>query len=779
MGKGEKTSIWRTMRTYLPRAFPYLRPHKKLFAVTLVLSLGGVALSLAEPWPLALLVDGVLRGGQELPGFVTRLVGEDAGRLIVFAVALGFGITLVNSGFNVVNSYVQTRLEQRMVLHFRSDLFQHVHRLSFAFHDERRKGMLMFALNNQARAVGEIMMSLIPLVQAVLTLIGMFIIAYTLHPVLALLSLSVAPLVYYALGVYGNRVEPRLRHVRGLEGTSLSIVHEAMSMMRVIVSFRREHHEHGKFWRQGSEAVGARIDLTVRQTAFSLAVSLITAAGTALVLGVGAHLVLRRQLSVGQLLVVLSYVAAVYQPLEQISGTLVNLQERLIALEMATRILDTPPEVEDPEDGIVLDDCSGRMEFHDVSYSYEGRVDTLKNVSFVAEPGHVVGIVGPTGAGKSTLVSLIPRFFDPSSGHISLDGVDIRKLELEFLRNQMSVVLQDALLFSGSIEDNIRYGRLDASMDDVIDAAKAANAHDFIMKLPKRYDTVLGEGGSKLSGGERQRISIARAFLKDATIIILDEPTSSIDSRTETVILDALGKLVEGRTTFMIAHRLATVRHADQLLVLNDGQIVQQGTHDELMAQDGLYEEMYRAQTGQRQSPPDSARGTLAPVAVPARVMQQAAAGEVGDKRGKLDLNRVSRQRLAELPGVGPRLAKAIVMARRERGGFLALEDLLEVDGIEPSLLTRLSVDVTVRSATIPLDLNSASAEELTALPGLDPALADAIVRHRRATGGFSAVEDLLTVRGIDPATLETLGHRVAVRRDPAGGKRRAAPSHR
>jgi ABC-type multidrug transport system fused ATPase/permease subunit len=387
------------------------------------------------------------------------------------------------------------------------------------------------------------------------------------------------------------------------------------------VAFGRERYEHQRFRRQGRDAVDARIDVTVRQTAFSLGVNLLTAAGTAVVLGYGAHLVLRGQLTVGALLVVMAYIAAVYRPLEEISGTAAALQEQLISLEAAVQLLDTEPEIKDPKDGLVLGRAAGRVTFQDIRFRYQGRVDTLKDISFDVSAGEVVAIVGPTGAGKSTLVSLIPRFIDPHHGRVLLDGVDVRSITLESLRRQISIVLQEPLLFSGTIADNIRYGWLDATSGDVVQAAEAANADDFIACLPHGYDTVLGERGAQLSGGERQRIAVARAFLKDAPILILDEPTSSIDSRTEAVILEALSRLIVGRTAFMIAHRLSTVRDAARILVLDHGRLVEHGTHDELMSHSGLYHEMYKAQNGRgaptNGKPPLGVSGLLSGAAVP------------------------------------------------------------------------------------------------------------------------------------------------------------------
>jgi ABC-type multidrug transport system fused ATPase/permease subunit len=387
--------------------------------------------------------------------------------------------------------------------------------------------------------------------------------------------------------------------VRGMEGESLSIIHEAVSMIRVIVAFGREAYEHGRFRKQGEETVDARVNLTVRQTLFSLAVNTTTAAGTALVLGMGAYQVLQGSLTVGQLLVVMAYIASVYKPLEAISTTMGSLQEVFVSLRIGFDLLQTRPDIKDHPDAISVPRAHGQITFANVGFSYEGRAATLDNISFDAKPGSVVAIVGPTGAGKTTLISLLPRFYDCKFGQILLDGVDIQRIKLASLRQQISVVLQEPLLFSTTIADNIRYGRMEADLEEVTAAAKAANAHDFIMTLPSKYETRLGERGSTLSGGERQRIAVARAFLKDAPILILDEPTSSIDSKTEAVILDALDLLMVGRTTFMIAHRLSTIRRADMILVLDKGRLVEHGTHGQLIARNGLYRQLYELQMRQ------------------------------------------------------------------------------------------------------------------------------------------------------------------------------------
>ena len=580
---------------HLPRLLPYARPHLRLLSLSAVLMIAAVVASLGAPWPLALLVDSAL-GHRPAPGWLQALHVDTPARLVLVAVVAGVVLVLLSSGLTVLDEYVNTRISQKMSLAYRSDLFQHALRLPLSYHDTTRRGGLMFVINHQSAAMGEITVALLPLVQNALTVLGMLYVAFRLEPTLALLSLTVVPFVYCSTGWYGRYVEPRLRSVQGMEAESLSIVHEAMAMVRVILTFGRDAHEHERFASQGAAAIQARVVLTVQQTMFSLVLNLITALGTALVLFYGAHQVIDRSLSIGELLVVLAYVAAVYTPLTAISSTLAGLQQQLIALEAALAVSDARIEVVDRPDARQLGRAQGEIVFDDVSFDYPDREGTLRGVSFRIAPGTVVGIVGPTGAGKSTLVSLLPRLVDPGSGRVLLDGVDLRELTIESVRRQCSIVLQEPVLFTGTIMENIRYGDLAATDEQVRAAARAANAHEFISRLPSGYATVLGERGQTLSGGERQRVAIARAFLRDAPILILDEPTSSVDSRTEAVILDALDRLMTGRTTVMIAHRLSTVRTADQLLVVDDGRVVEQGSHDELVRAGGLYAEMVAAQ---------------------------------------------------------------------------------------------------------------------------------------------------------------------------------------
>jgi len=600
--EGEQVSAWALWKA-LPRTRPYLRPYRRTLIAVVALTVLTAVFGLAEPWPLAIILNNVLED-QKASGAVRAVFGSEPTVWVVLVtmVFARFLITAVGNAFTVGNHYLGSKMEQNMILDLRSDLFAHVQRLSLTFHDERKTGALMSQINTQAAAVGNIVMVVPPIAESLLTLVGMFVIATLIDWQLALLSLIVVPLLYWSFGLYGKRIVPRLQRVQQLEWQSLSIVHEAMSMLRVIVTFGREDHEHRRFREQGQTAVDERVKLTVSQSLYTLGVQTTTVAGTSIVLGVGAWHVMQGKITIGELIVLMTYIGSVYQPLEQLSLTVGTVHEQLVQFNASLDLLDTEPEVVEKPDAVALGRAGGRVTAQGVGFAYKGRESTLENISFHARAGERVAIVGHTGAGKSTLMSLLVRFYDPHAGRIELDGVDLRDLQLNSLREQISVVLQEPLLFSGTIEDNIRYGKLGAGAEEVREAARSANADDFISRLPKGYATEIGERGAQLSGGERQRICVARAFLKDAPVLILDEPTSSIDSKTERVILDALDDLMVGRTSFIIAHRLSTVRHADQILVLEHGRIAERGTHDGLVAAGGIYEQLHEAQTRERKN---------------------------------------------------------------------------------------------------------------------------------------------------------------------------------
>jgi len=384
--------------------------------------------------------------------------------------------------------------------------------------------------------------------------------------------------------------------VKILESRFETMMQEALTNLRIIKAFGREESEARRFSGIGWKALDARLGLTLRQNIFSAGLGLITLLSRSLILMVGAIHVLEGRLSIGELLVVLAYASQIHEPMEEIGNTLADMQISLASAERALEVIDQQPDIRDKPGAHAFERAQGSVVFEHVNFSY-GRREILHGIDFVVQPGQVVAIVGPTGAGKTTIANLIARFYDPQSGRVTLDGYDLRDLTIRTLRANIAMVTQEPVLFSGTIRDNIAYGRPKADMQEIIAAATAANAHEFIAALPSGYLSQIGERGVRLSGGERQRVTIARAFLTNAPLLILDEPTASVDARTELVILDALDNLIVNRTTFVIAHRLSTIRRADQILVVDHGRIKERGTHAELIALAGLYAEMYHIQT--------------------------------------------------------------------------------------------------------------------------------------------------------------------------------------
>jgi ATP-binding cassette subfamily B protein len=556
-------------------------------------------LELLNPWPMKIVIDSVL-GNHPFPLTLNALlptsVTQSKVTLLIVAVAAVFGLKATAGGLTILETYLNIGVRQRILLALKSSLFYHLQRLSLTFHDNRRLGDSIYRVNNDAYCVEDFVASTVHLLTATCTLVGMLWVVFKIDWQLALLSGAVAPFLYWSVDFYFKRFNPRIHRVQQMEAESTSIVQETLSNLRVVKAFAREDYEHDRFVDQGRSTVNARVRLTVQQSLFSVTVGLITAAGTALVLGLGAFHVMQGSLTVGELLVVLAYLASIYGPLEAISGTLTSIQTDLVKAERVFEVLDTDADVKDLPEAVPLTAVEGRVTFRNVGFGYREGVEVLQHLDFEVEPGQTVGIVGPTGAGKTSLVSLIPRFYDVTAGSVMIDGLDVRTIQLNSLRQHIALVLQDSILFSGTIGENIGYGRVGATLEEIVVAAKAANAHEFIMALPDQYESQVGEKGVKLSGGERQRISIARAFLKGAGILILDEPTSAVDTKTETVILEALDRLMRGRTTFIIAHRLSTLRRADQILVLQHGHMVERGSPAELLQAGNLYSILAQAQ---------------------------------------------------------------------------------------------------------------------------------------------------------------------------------------
>jgi ABC-type multidrug transport system fused ATPase/permease subunit len=413
--------------------------------------------------------------------------------------------------------------------------------------------------------------------------------------------------MYLCLRYYTSTLVNREERVKELESKLLERLYETFGAIRLVKSFAREPHELQRYAAAGDTTMNARIKITWQQSLFSVVVSTITILGTALVVVVGGSFVMRGRLTVGQLMVVISYLGAVYGPLSAIAHTTGHLQGALAGAKRVRAMFALMPETNDAPDAVDATTVKGDIKFEDVGFDYPDGTKVLHDITFSANPGELIAVVGLTGAGKTTLVSLIPRFYHPTSGRVLIDGVDVRQYRVRSLRDRISIVLQDPVLFSGTIADNIKYGRLDATPEEVEEAARAAHAHDFVSRLAKGYDTEIAEAGGSLSGGERQRLSVARAILKNAPILILDEPTSSLDAISEEIVFSALRRLRAGRTTIVIAHRLSTVRDADRILVLDGGKIAAQGRHDELLKSSQLYRRMCaRLSVGKSLDDPES-----------------------------------------------------------------------------------------------------------------------------------------------------------------------------
>jgi ABC-type multidrug transport system fused ATPase/permease subunit len=582
------------------RLLRYLRPYKMAMVVVVLILLAQVGINLCEPWSMAFLVDNGLKG-IPLPAWIQQgfpFLPGNAGAIVVFAVLFGIVVRLFGIVLEIAGDYLKARVNDGMILAFQADLFNHLQRLSFTYHDQTSVGDSLYRLNNDTGFIStHLWGNFRHLLTAGLTLVSMFWIVVWMDWQLALLSLAMAPILYGSVWFYGKYFRTRSRRVKRMESESQTVLQEVLSCLRVVKAFGQEEREQRRFEEKGWAALYARLRLSLEQSLFSSSMGFVTKLSRSVVLLVGGLHVLNNQLELGQLLVILTYVSQIQGPMEDIGQTLTDMQLSMASAERVLEVLDTEPEIQDRPGAKSLERVQGGFALQDVNFAYVAGRPVLHDVNLQVKPGEVVAIVGPTGAGKTTLANLIARFYDPAAGGVTLDGHDLRDLTVKTLRDNIALVIQEPILFSTTLRDNIAYGRPAATMEEIEAAARAANAHDFISRLPRGYDSQVGERGVRLSGGERQRIAVARAFLKGAPVLILDEPTSSVDSRTEAVIIDALDRLMEGRTTFIIAHRLSTVRRADRILVLEDGRIVERGTHVELLKTGGLYAELFRIQT--------------------------------------------------------------------------------------------------------------------------------------------------------------------------------------
>jgi ABC-type multidrug transport system fused ATPase/permease subunit len=598
----------------------YMRPYRWRLALLTLVSVVEVALGALTPWPLKVVVDNVL-SGQPMPhGFLhlTTLASHvNAATVLAVVLLAGLALQILDQWVSMLHTQIQVDTGQRMVFDLRARLFAHLQALDMRHHTSVSAGDAVYRLDADAYCIDNLVMTgLFPMGSAALTLIVMLAILVKIDPLLATLALIVVPFLYWLLRVYTGPLGERAENVKELESTLSERLYETFSAIRVVKSFARERYEQERFGARASGAMQARVRLTWDESLFSLAITAVTILGTTLVLWVGGLHVLRGQLTVGSLLVVIAYLGSVYGPLSAIAHTSGSLQEALASTRRVRRTLALEPEHGsdelDESRGLHRPGRSGRglhglrgsggdpvrirghVQFDAVRFGYEGHPAVLQDVSFEADPGEMVALVGLTGAGKTTAVSLIPRFYDPLAGRVCIDGRDVRDYNLRALRERIALVLQDPVLFRGTIAENIRYGRLDATNEEVRRAAIAAHADEFVARLEHCYDTEVGESGTGLSGGERQRLSIARAVLKDAPILILDEPTSSLDAISEEIVFNALKRLRAGRTTIVIAHRLSTIRDADRILVLDRGRVVACGRHDDILRTSDLYRRMWQ-----------------------------------------------------------------------------------------------------------------------------------------------------------------------------------------
>jgi ATP-binding cassette, subfamily B, bacterial len=555
-----------------------------------------VVLNLARPWPLKLLIDNVI-GHHRIPHWLTSVPGAGSRHgLLVWVVASEIVIFLAGTIASMASDFASLKLGQEITWSLAGDLFRHLQRLSLLFHTKRAVGDLIERVTTDCYSIDTLVTgALLPMMQAMLTLVSVFLIMWALEWRLTLLAVGVVPFIVLTVRYFGRPMKERSREQRDSEGRITAVVEQTLNAIPAVQAFTREPHQQMRFRQHADQTVHAFVRATFAGMWFQLFTGLATTLGTAAVIYVGGTLALQGGLTAGTIVVFLSYLGSLYDPIDALSQTAHTVQNAAAETDRVMEILEIEPAVTDLP-GASERPVVGAIRYEHVSFGYEPGRPVLHDVSLSAAPGDVLAIVGPTGAGKSTLVSLLVRFFDPWEGRITIGGTDLRDFTLQSLRTQIALVLQDPFIFPTTIAENIAFGRPGAPRDEIVRAARNANAHDFIERLPGGYDSVVGERGATLSGGEKQRLSIARAFLKDARVLILDEPTSALDARTEGLLLEALERLMQGRITLMIAHRLSTIRAADQIVVLDSGRIAEQGSHTELMAAGGLYASLYRQQ---------------------------------------------------------------------------------------------------------------------------------------------------------------------------------------
>ena len=580
------------------RALAYYRPFFGQTIAAVLLTLVAIALGLLRGWPFAFIV------GKILPAAATgerlSVLGHDLGGWNLLSVVLLMCVLIVTfhliSGLlNLFTGIIFLRVGLQALLRLRTELYAYLHSLPLKYHDQRRSADSSFRVAYDSQSIQAFYSKAIFIFQSGSSLVSTFALMWTLDSKLTLLSLGVVPFMVLTMLAYAKRIRSESTTIAERESAVLTVVQEGLSSIKMVQAFGREEHEVAQFRTSASQSLEANLRLNFVSMKSSLIIGTLIAASTAAMSYVGAQHVLAHTLEIKDLVWISTLLLMLYQPLEALTQVTWALEGAAAGAQRCFEVLDGLDDVPDAPDGKTLTSCRGEIVYENVSFGYTSDRAILSGVNLRIEPGQTVAFVGGTGAGKSTLMSLVPRFYDPLAGRVLLDGVDIRGIAKKSLRNQMSIVLQDTLLFSTTIRENIAYGRPDASEEEIIEAAKRAQAHDFIMAQPDGYRSQVGERGGHLSVGQRQRIGIARAFLKNAPILLLDEPTSALDPTTEHAIMETIGELMRGRTTLIITHRIATVHGVEKIVVLGNGGIVEVGQGPELVARGGTYAQLYRS----------------------------------------------------------------------------------------------------------------------------------------------------------------------------------------
>jgi ATP-binding cassette subfamily B protein/subfamily B ATP-binding cassette protein MsbA len=568
------------------RVLKYYRPFLPQTFFGLVISIIGIALNLLKPWPFKVIVDEFLRPAPTGRGDWHFWIPLLCLALVVIQFLWGL--------LNWVTNYLFVKIGLQALLNLRTDLYSHLQRLSLKFHDARRSADSTFRVAYDSQAIQTIFnKGFTNIFSSVITLIGTFVVMLQLDWKLTLLSLAIVPFIVGAIYFFARRIREESTYIQEQESAVLAQAQEGLSSIRMVHAFGREDFEVSQFHQQARQSLQANLRLTLTNINSALVISTLMVIGTAAMYYLGTMHVLAGTLTLGSLLVFSAYLLMLYQPLESLTYTTWAMEGATAGARRCFEVLDRQDDVVDAPNAIAITETKGAIRFENVSFGYASERQVLREVELEIAPNQIIGLVGGTGAGKSTLLSLVPRFYDPMSGRVTLDGRDLREIMKKSLRTQISLVLQDTLLFSTSVRENIAYGRPNATENEIVEAARRAQADDFIQQMPNGYSSLVGERGGHLSVGQRQRIGIARAFLKDAPILLLDEPTSALDPTTEAAIMDTIKELMRGRTTLIATHRLATIHNLDLVVVLENGRIVEQGRGPDLVARGGVYAKLF------------------------------------------------------------------------------------------------------------------------------------------------------------------------------------------